>query len=35
MCELAAVILRREPLDDNEADPVHLALYAFNLYGVK
>jgi Holliday junction resolvasome RuvABC endonuclease subunit len=35
MCDLAAAILRREPLDDNEADAVHLALYAFDLYGVK
>ena len=35
MCELAAVVLCREPLDHNEADAVHLALYGFNLYGVK
>jgi hypothetical protein len=35
MCELAAVVLCREPLAHNEAEAVHLALYGFNLYGVK
>jgi Holliday junction resolvasome RuvABC endonuclease subunit len=34
MVELAAVILRRPPIDDNEADAVHLACWAFHEYGV-
>lgn len=35
MMELAAVILGRQPIDDNEADAVHLALWAWKQYGVK
>lgn len=35
MIELAAVVLRRQPQDDNEADAVHLALWAFHEYGVR
>jgi hypothetical protein len=34
MIELAAVILRRPPIDDNEADAVHLACWAWHNYGV-
>jgi hypothetical protein len=35
MIELAAVVLRRQPISDDEADAVHLALWAFHEYGVK
>jgi Holliday junction resolvasome RuvABC endonuclease subunit len=35
MIELAAEALGRPPIDDNEADAVHLARYAFHEYGVK
>jgi hypothetical protein len=31
----AAAILGRQPLDDNEADAVHLAQWAYHEYGVK
>jgi len=35
MMELAAVVLRRQPISDDEADAVHLAMWAFHEYGVK
>jgi Holliday junction resolvasome RuvABC endonuclease subunit len=35
MCEQAAIVLRRKPTSDDEADAVWVALCAFNQYGVK
>jgi len=35
MIDEARIILGRDPLDDNEADAVHLAMWAFHNYGVK
>ena len=35
MMELAAVVLRRQPISDDEADAVHLAMWAYHEYGVK
>jgi Holliday junction resolvasome RuvABC endonuclease subunit len=35
MVVMATVILGRKPIDDNEADAVHLALWAFHEYGVR
>jgi Holliday junction resolvasome RuvABC endonuclease subunit len=33
MVRQAAIMLGRQPIDDNEADAVHLAAYAFSQYG--
>ena len=33
MIAAASLILKRRPLDDNEADAVHLSLYLYNFYG--
>ena len=35
MIAKAAEVLGRQPLDDNEADAVLLALYAFQVYGMR